>query len=159
MSLFHSDNEKEEKHGGILGAFSVDNIKWEPGNNEDASLVSFRYPYEDFPNGSYLQVAQSQIAVFTNNMGAGSSTDATGAGDSQVSVFVGPCKIKLDTGDSRFAPFRNAAHSLTGGSSAFHSVVYFINTNYMNELRWGTTEPIIVQDPEEDVNVHVRAFG
>ncbi|WP_346969245.1 hypothetical protein [Collinsella aerofaciens] len=55
MSLFHSDNEKEEKHGGILGAFSVDNIKWEPGNNEDASLVSFRYPYEDFPNGSYLQ--------------------------------------------------------------------------------------------------------
>lgn len=62
MSLFHSDNEKEEKHSGILGAFSVDNIKWEPGNNEDASLVSFRYPYEDFPNGSYLQVAQSQIA-------------------------------------------------------------------------------------------------
>ena len=45
----HSDNEKEEKHGGILGAFSVDNIKWEPGNDEDASLVSFRYPYEDFP--------------------------------------------------------------------------------------------------------------
>lgn len=87
MSLFHSDNEKEEKHSGILGAFSVDNIKWEPGNDEDASLVSFRYPYEDFPNGSYLQVAQSQIAVFTNNMGAGSSTDATGAGDSQVSVF------------------------------------------------------------------------
>lgn len=63
MSLFHSDNEKEEKHSGILGAFSVDNIKWEPGNDEDASLVSFRYPYEDFPNGSYLQVAQSQIAV------------------------------------------------------------------------------------------------
>lgn len=159
MSLFHSDNPKEEQHGGILGAFSVDNIKWEPGNDADASLVSFRYPYEDFPNGSYLHVAQSQVAVFTNNMEAGSSTDATGTGDSQVSVFVGPCKIKLDTGDSRFAPFRNAAHSLTGGSSAFHSVVYFINTSYMNELRWGTTEPIIVQDPEEDVNVHVRAFG
>ena len=159
MSLFHSDNPKEEQHSGILGAFSVDNIKWEPGDDADASLVSFRYPYEDFPNGSYLHVAQSQVAVFTNNMEAGSSTDATGTGDSQVSVFVGPCKIKLDTGDSRFAPFRNVAHSLTGGSSAFHSVVYFINTNYMNELRWGTTEPIIVQDPEEDVNVHVRAFG
>lgn len=159
MSLFHSDNPKEEQHSGILGAFSVDNIKWEPGNDADASLVSFRYPYEDFPNGSYLHVAQSQVAVFTNNMEAASSSDATGVGDSQVSVFVGPCKIKLDTGDSRFAPFRNAAHALTGGSSAFHSVVYFINTNYMNELRWGTTEPIIVQDPEEDVNVHVRAFG
>lgn len=50
-------------------------------------------------------------------------------------------------------------HALTGGSSAFHSVVYFINTNYMNELKWGTTDPIIVQDPEEQVNVHVRAYG
>lgn len=159
MSLFHSENPKEEKHGGILGAFSVDNIKWEPEDRGSASLVSFRYPYEDFPNGSYLHVAQSQMAVFTNNMEAGSSTDATGAGDSQVSVFVGPCKIKLDTGDSRFAPFRNATHALTGGSSAFHSVVYFINTNYMNELKWGTTDPIIVQDPEEEVNIHVRAYG
>ena len=159
MSLFHSENPKEEQHKGILGAFSVDNIKWEPGDDASASLVSFRYPYEDFPNGSYLHVAQSQVAVFTNNMEAGSSTDATGTGDSQVSVFVGPCKIMLDTGDSRFAPFRNATHALTGGSSAFHSVVYFINTTYMNELRWGTTDPIIVQDPEEEVNVHVRAYG
>ena len=159
MSLFHSENPKEEQHPGILGAFSVDNIKWEPGDEAGASLVAFRYPYEDFPNGSYLHVAQSQVAVFTNNMEAGSSLDATGAGDSQVSVFVGPCKIKLDTGDSRFAPFRNVTHALTGGTSAFHSVVYFINTNYMNELKWGTTDPIIVQDPEEQVNVHVRAYG
>ena len=159
MSLFHSENPKEEQHSGILGAFSVDNIKWEPGDEAGASLGAFRYPYEDFPNGSYLHVAQSQVAVFTNNMEAGSALDATGAGDSQVSVFVGPCKIKLDTGDSRFAPFRNVTHALTGGSSAFHSVVYFINTNYMNELKWGTTDPIIVQDPEEQVNVHVRAYG
>ena len=122
MSLFHSDNEKEEKHSGILGAFSVDNIKWEPGNNEDASLVSFRYPYEDFPNGSYLQVAQSQIAVFTNNMGAGSSADATGAGDSQVSVFVGPCKVKLDTGDSRFAPFRKSTIALASKSGTYSRI-------------------------------------
>lgn len=159
MSLFHSDNPKEEQHSGILGAFSVDNIKWEPGDEAGASLVAFRYPYEDFPNGSYLHVAQSQVAVFTNNMEAGGSLESTGDGDSQVSVFVGPCKIKLDTGDSRFAPFRNVTHALTGGSSAFHSVVYFINTNYMNELKWGTTDPIIVQDPEEQVNVHVRAYG
>lgn len=27
MSLFHSENPKEEQHSGILGAFSVDNIK------------------------------------------------------------------------------------------------------------------------------------
>jgi len=159
MSLFQSDNLKEEQHKGILGAFSVDNIKWEPGDDTQASLVVKRYPYEDFPNGSYLQVAASQMAVFTNNMTAGSSLDADGTGVSQVSIFLGPCKIKLDTGDSRFVPFRNITHALTGGASAFHSTVYFVNTTYMNELKWGTTDPILVQDSEEDVNVHVRAYG
>ena len=159
MSLFQSSNPKEETHKGVLGAFSVDNIKWEPEDNQSAAIIAKRYPYEDFPNGSYLQVAQSQMAVFTNNMNAGDSISDDGSGNSQVAVFIGPCKIKLDTGDSRFAPFRNVTHALTGGSSAFHSTVYFINTTYMNELRWGTTDPIIAQDPEEEVNVHVRAYG
>lgn len=159
MSLFHSENPREEQHKGVLGAFSADNIKWEPGNADLASLVSVRYPYEDFPNGSYLQVNQSQIAVFTNNMTAGDSVNPDGSGASQVSVFPGPCKIKLDTGDSRFAPFRNVTHALTGGTSAFHSTVYFINSTYMNELKWGTQTPIIVEDPEEEVNIHVRAYG
>lgn len=159
MSLFHSENPKEEQHKGILGAFSVDNIKWEPGDADQASFVAVKYPYEDFPNGSYLQVAQSQMAVFTNNLTAGDSLSADGSGASQVSVFVGPCKIKLDTGDSRFAPFRNMAHALTGGSSAYHSIVYFVNTTFMNELKWGTQDPFIVVDPEEGVNIHVRAYG
>lgn len=159
MSLFHSDNLKEKEHKGILGVFSVDNIKWEPGDDFQASFVVKKYPYEDFPNGSYLHVAQSQIAIFTNNITAGNSLDQDGSGASQVSVFIGPCKIKLDTGDSRFAPFRNISHALTDGSSAFHSIVYFVNTTYMNELKWGTTDPVLVQDPEEDVNVHVRAYG
>lgn len=159
MSLFHSENPKEEQHRGILGAFSVDNIKWEPGDADQASFVAVKYPYEDFPNGSYLHVAQSQMAVFTNNMTAGDSLSSDGSGASQVSVFIGPCKIKLDTGDSRFAPFRNITHALTGGSSAFHSEVYFINTTFMNELKWGTQDPFIVVDPEEEVNIHVRAYG
>ena len=29
----------------------------------------------------------------------------------------------------------------------------------MNELSWGTQAPIVVVDPEEEVNVHVRAYG
>ena len=137
MGLFNSDNVKEKQHKGILGAFAVDVIKWEPEEDMEASLIVHKFEYEDFINGSYLIVAPSQMAVFTNNLSAGSSLEE-GGGNSQVSVFCGPCKIKLDTGDSRFAPFRNIAHALTGGDSEFHSTVYFINTNYMNELKWGT---------------------
>lgn len=158
MALF-SNNVNEQPRSGILGAFSVDTIKWEPGNDNEASVIVHKHVYEDFPNGSYLIVGQSQMAVFTNNLSAGSSLEGDEAGKSQVSTFIGPCKIKLETGDSRFAPFRSIAHSLTGGESAFHSTVYFINTTYMNELSWGTHAPIVVEDPEEGVNVHVRAFG
>lgn len=159
MSLFQSDNPKEKQHSGILGAFSSDVIKWEPATEAEASVIAHRFEYEDFPNHSYLSVAKSQIAVFRNNLTAGNSLEADGNGQSQISVFIGPCNIRLETGDSRFAPFRNIAHSLTGGESAFHSTVYFINATYLNDLQWGTQDPIKVEDPEEGVNVHVRAFG
>lgn len=159
MALFSSNNPKEKTNSGILGAFSVDVIKWEPQTDVEASVIAHKFEYEDFPNGSYLIVGPSQMAIFTNNMNAGNSLGDDKSGKSQLSTFVGPCKIKLETGDSRFAPFKNFAHALTGGESAFHSTVYFINTTYLNDLQWGTQAPILVVDPEEDVNVHVRAFG
>lgn len=159
MALFSSDNPKEKQHSGILGAFSVDVIKWEPATDAEASVIVHKFEYEDFPNGSYLIVGPSQMAIFTNNMNAASSLGDGATGQSQVSTFVGPCKIKLETGDSRFAPFRNFSHALTGGESAFHSTVYFVNTTYLNDLSWGTQAPVVVEDPEEKVNVHVRAFG
>ena len=158
MALFNK-NTKEQPHSGILGSFSVDTIKWEPESDQEAAIIVHKHIYEDFPNGSYLIVGASQMAVFTNNMSAEGSLDATGEGQAQVSTFIGPCKIKLETGDSRFAPFRSISHTLTGGESAFHSTVYFINTTFMNELSWGTHAPIVVEDPEEGINVHVRAFG
>lgn len=159
MALFSSSNPKEKQHSGILGAFSVDVIKWEPATDQEASVIAHKFAYEDFPNGSHLIVAPSQMAIFTNNMNAGNSLVDDGSGKSQMTTFIGPCKIKLETGDSRFAPFRNISHALTGGESAFHSTVYFINTTYLNDLTWGTQAPVVVVDPEEDVNVHVRAFG
>ena len=159
MALFTSNNPKEKQHSGILGAFSVDVIKWEPETDAEASVIVHKFEYEDFPNGSYLIVGHSQMAIFTNNMNAASSLGDTTTGQSQITTFIGPCKVKLETGDSRFAPFRNISHALTGGESAFHSTVYFVNTTYLNDLSWGTQAPVVVVDPEEDVNVHVRAFG
>ena len=165
MALFGGSNNNskgnitEDKAHGILGAFSVDVIKWEPEGDKEASLIAHKFESEDFPSGSQLIVGPSQMAVFINNMVSGSSIADDGSGKSQVSVFIGPCKIKLETGDSRFAPFRNLSHQLTRGDSAYHSAVYFINTTYMNELNWGTQAPVVVVDPEEEVNVHVRGYG
>lgn len=159
MSLFHSENPKEAQHKGILGAFSVDNIKWEPGDESGAQILSHRFEYEDFPNGSILTVGPSQMAVFTNHLTKADSSSYSDEGEAQVAVFIGPATIKLETGDLRFAPFRNIVHALTGGESAYHSTVYFINTTVRNDLPWGTQNPIQVEDPIEEVNVHLRANG
>lgn len=75
MGLFHSDQPKEKPHSGIVGSFSVDIIKWEPEDDYGASLIAHKFEYEDFPNGSYLIVGASQIAIFINNMATGNSLD------------------------------------------------------------------------------------
>ncbi len=161
MALFNNkEKQSNSSRKGVLGAFSVDVIKWEPETDQEASVISHKFEAEDFPTGSQLIVHPSQMAVFINNLASGNSLDnIPDEGTSQVAVFVGPCKIRLETGDSRFAPFRSISHALTGGESAYHSSVYFINTTYMNELSWGTHSPVVVTDPEEGINVHVRAFG
>jgi len=160
MALFNNKESQQKVSKGILEAFSVDVIKWEPETDQEASVIVHKFEAEDFPSGSQLIVHPSQMAVFINNLSAGNSLDDNpGEGTSQVAIFVGPCRMKLETGDARFAPFRHLSHALTGGESAYHSSVYFINTTYMNELSWGTHSPIVVMDPEENVNVHVRAFG
>ena len=162
MSLFGNnveDPNKVKQHTGVFGLVAADVIKWEPEGGSEAEQIAHKFEYEDFPDGSTLIVGPSQMAVFINNMSAGDSLGDDGAGRSQMSVFIGPEKIRLETGNSRFAPFRKVKNAMTGGDSAYHCTVYFINTTYMTELRWGTQDPIVVQDPEEDVNVHVRANG
>lgn len=156
--LFGDKNPKEKEHSGLTGLFSADLIKWEPESGSGLDIIAYKFPYEDFPNHSQLIVAPSQIAVFVNNMQSSNSTYG-GDGQAQISVFVGPCRIQLETGNSRFAPFRRISNSLTDGQSAFHCTVYFINTTYFTDLRWGTKDPILVEDPQEQVNVHVRAYG
>ena len=161
MGLFsgNENNPKEKKHSGILGMFANDVIKWEPEKGSELDVIVHKFEYEDFPNGSQLIVGHSQMAFFVNNMEAGSSGVEGGSGQAQASVFIGPCKIKLDTGNPRFSLFRNFNNALTGGDSAFHCTVYFINTTYLNDLNWGTQSPIVLMDPVEEVNIHVRAQG
>ncbi len=159
MAFFTNQEEsKAKQHEGFLKSFQVDVIKWEPEGEQTKEFVH-KFEYEDFPDGSQLIVAPSQMAVFINNMNSGDSMDESRDGTAQVCTFTGPCRITLETKDSRFAPFRYLVNSLTGGVSAFHSRVYFIDTTYMTDLSWGTVSPIVVTDPVEEVNVHVRAFG
>lgn len=161
MSLFskpENADSKAKEHEGFLKSVQVDVIKWEP-DGEEAKEVVHKFRYEDFPNGSQLIVAPSQMAVFINNLTTADVSTGMGTGEAELLTFVGPCRATLNTGDPRFAPFRFVVNALTGGASAFHSQVYFIDTTYMTDMSWGTTSPILMVDPVEEVNIHVRAYG
>ena len=145
MALFDRFDPKEKLLSGVLGAFSVDEIKWEPASDAEASVIVHKIEDEDFPDGSNLTVGPDQMAVFTDG--------------TNVTAFVGPCKIRLDTGDARFAPFRKVSHKLIGKADAFHSSVYFVDTTCLAELKWGTPTPIMVRLPVEGVDVHVKTCG
>ena len=155
MGLFDSKETTGRRRRGIVQQFAADLIKWEPGVGQETEIIAHRFEREDFPNGSQLIVHPSQIAVFINNLRESAEGNDPGA----VAIFSGPCRVRLDTGDSRFAPFRRISRALTGGESAFHSSVVFLSTVYMTNLNWGTQAPIVIEDPEEEVNVHIRAFG
>lgn len=46
-----------------------------------------------------------------------------------------------------------------GGDSPFQAEVWFINRITRLDLKWGTTQPIQVEDPQYNIIVPVRAFG
>ncbi len=64
-----------------------------------------------------------------------------------------------ESNNSAFNFIQRWRKRLSGGVSAFHCEVYFINMVHLQDLKFGTTDPIQMQDPEEGVNVHVRAAG
>ena len=157
MGLFNkSTSAPAEEKKGIAGSFQADIIKWEPENDDDT--IVHKFEAEDFPNGSQLIVPPSMTAVFINYVSSGDSLEATGEGKAQVSIFNGPEKIRLQTGDSRFAPFRKMTNAFTGGETAFHSQVYFVKNIYMTDLPWGAGIPDMT-DPETGLIISVGAFG
>lgn len=160
MGLFNKSNTAQPEGGGIINKiasnFQANIIKWEP-EEEDGTIVH-KFEAEDFPNGSQLIIAPSMMAVFINYVSSGDSLEGNGQGKAQVSVFNGAEKITLNTGDSRFAPFKKMATAFTGGETAFHSKVYFVKTNSFTNLDWGVGLSSIY-DHEYNMTVNAGAEG
>ena len=119
----------------------LDIIQWE---DDSRDTLSWRFPDNDkeIKRGAQLIVRESQVAQF---------------------VYLGQC------GDT-FGPGK---HTLTtdnipilstlkgwkyGFESPFKADVYYVNTRLFTGNKWGTTNPIMLRDPDFGI-VRVRAFG
>ena len=114
-------------------------IKYEGDN----STFVWKHPVEDFNTNSQLIVHESQEAIFFMN---GQPLDLFGSG-----------RYTLETQNM---PILNKIINLpTGGVSAFHCEVYFINKVYQMAIPWGTDSKIQYIEPTYGFPISIGAGG
>ena len=114
-------------------------IKYEGDN----STFIWKHPAEDFNTNSQLIVHESQEAIFFLN---GQPMDMFGSG-----------KYTLET--QNIPLLRNVINIPTGGVSAFHCEVYFINKVEQMAIPWGTDSKVQYMEPTYGFPISVGAGG
>jgi len=116
-------------------------IQWEDASRD---TISFRYPDMDkeIKRGAQLIVRESQAAQF---LYLGQFGDTFGPGEHTLNTDNIPVLSTL----------RGWKYGL---ESPFKADIYFINTRLFTGNKWGTTNPVMMRDPELGI-VRVRAYG
>ena len=92
----------------------------------DNKTFVWKHPTQDFNTGSELIVHESQEAIFMV--------------DGKVLDTFGPGKHILQTENLPVA--RSVMKLATGGKSAFHAELYFINLTEQMAIKWGTDSKV-----------------
>ncbi len=117
----------------------VDIIKYEGDN----STFIWKHPCEDFNTTTQLIVHESQEAIFFAN---GQALDLFGAG-----------RYTLET--QNIPLLRKIINIPTGGQTAFHCEVYFINKTEQMAIRWGTDSKVQYVEPTYKFPISIGASG
>ncbi|RED57552.1 SPFH domain-containing protein [Cohnella lupini] len=123
----------------IKGQF-IEVIEW----LDDKGALVYRFPAYDnaIKMGAKLVVRESQNAIFVNE---GRIADVFGPGTHTLSTQNLPVLTALNSWKYAF-------------NSPFKSDVYFLNTTTFTDLKWGTTNPVIMRDPEFGI-IRMRGYG
>ncbi len=119
----------------------IDIIEWLDSSNDTIAYRFERYNNE-IKMGAKLTVRPGQVAVFVN--------------EGQVADVFQPGMYELST---RNLPVLSTLQGWKYGfNSPFKAEVYFFNTKSFTNLKWGTSNPLTIRDPELGP-VRLRAFG
>ncbi len=117
----------------------LDVVKWD---NQQGEII-YKFPEGAISLGAQLIVMENQEAVFFRE---GQALDSFGPGRHTLKTGNIPILEKLIN-----LPF--------GGKTPFPAEVYYINKSEIPNLKWGTKQPIQLQDPIYNIAVPIRAFG
>ena len=130
------DNLKQQ-----MGAQFIEILQWLDDTND--SLV-YRFPVynQEIKMNAQLTVRENQAALFINE---GKAADLFGPGRYQLTTQNMPILTTL----------RGWKY---GFQSPFKAEVYFFNMRFFTDLKWGTTNPVMMRDAEFGM-IRLRAFG
>ncbi len=130
------DNIKKQ-----LGSQFIEIIEWLDDTTD--SLV-WRFPVynQEIKMGAQLIVRENQVALFVNE---GKAADLFTPGRYEIQTQNVPILTTL----------RGWKY---GFQSPFKAEVYFFNTRLFTDLKWGTTNPVMMRDAEFGM-IRLRAFG
>jgi len=127
--------------GNQLGSQFIEIIQW-LDDSSDAMVYRFPVYNQEIKMGAQLTVRENQAALFINE---GKAAD-----------LFGPGRYELTTQN---LPILTTLRGWKYGfQSPFKAEVYFFNTRLFTDLKWGTTNPVMMRDAEFGM-IRLRAFG
>jgi len=119
----------------------IEVIEW---LDDTGDTMVYRFPVagQEIKNEAQLIVRESQSAVFVF--------------EGQVADVFTPGKYTIDGGNTPILSKLGAWKY--GFNSPFKSEVYFVNTKQFTDMKWGTSNPIMLRDADFGI-VRLRAFG
>jgi len=119
----------------------IEVIEWlDP--SQDTLLYRFPVYQQEIKNGAQLIVRESQAAVFVF--------------EGQVADVFTPGRYTIEGGNTPILSKLGAWKY--GFNSPIKSEVYFVNTKQFTDMKWGTSNPIMLRDADFGI-VRLRAFG
>ena len=124
-----------------IGSQFIEIIEWLDDTND---TMVYRFPVynQEIKMGAQLTVRENQVALFINE---GKAADLFTPGRYELSTENMPILTTL----------RGWKY---GFQSPFKAEVYFFNTRLFTDLKWGTTNPVMMRDAEFGM-IRLRAFG
>ncbi|HEX6124546.1 MAG TPA: SPFH domain-containing protein [Pyrinomonadaceae bacterium] len=119
----------------------IEVIEW-LDESKDTLLYRFPVAGQEIKNGAQLIVRESQAAVFVF--------------EGQVADVFTPGRYTVDGGNTPILSKLGAWKH--GFNSPIKSEVYFVNTKQFTDMKWGTSNPIMLRDADFGI-VRLRAFG
>ncbi len=125
----------------IIKGQLIDVIEW-VDDSRDVMVHRYDMNGKDIMMGAQLTVRESQVAIFMN--------------EGQIADVYSPGRHELTTANM---PIMTALKSWKFGfNSPFKADVYFVNTRQFLDLKWGTSNPVMMRDAEFGM-IRIRAYG